>query len=158
MGSNAQMSTILEEFKSITRALNDAGIDYAVCGGWAMAIHGLPRATMDIDLLVLSKDVARIWQIAQELGYDVEGLPLHFDVEIRRISKIDTVSKQLITLDLLLVGDTIKDVWETRELVDWSEGSSWVVSADGLIKMKLLAGRKQDLADIERLREASDEG
>jgi hypothetical protein len=158
MGSNAQMSTLLEEFKSITNALNDAGIDYAVCGGWAMAIHGLPRATMDIDLLVLSKDVDKIWSVAQNLGYDVEGLPLHFDVEIRRISKIDKSSKQLMTLDLLLVGDAINDVWEKRELVDWSEGSSWVVSADGLIKMKLLAGRKQDLADIEKLREASDEG
>jgi hypothetical protein len=151
------MSTLLEEFTSITGALNDAGIEYAVCGGWAMAIHGLPRATMDIDLLVLSKDVAKIWLIAQDLGYDIEGLPMHFDVEIRRISKIDKASKQLMTLDLLLVGDTIMDVWEKRELVDWREGSSWVVSADGLIKMKLLAGRKQDLADIEKLREASDE-
>ena len=54
------MSTLLDEFKSITAALNDAGIDYAVCGGWAMAIHGLPRATMDIDLLVLADDLDRI--------------------------------------------------------------------------------------------------
>jgi hypothetical protein len=151
------MATLLDEFKSITQALNDAGIDYAVCGGWAMAIHGLPRATMDIDLLVLSEDVARIWLIAQDLGYEVEGLPLHFDVEIRRISKVDTASKQLITLDLLLVGDTIEDVWQNRKLVNWPEGSSWVVSPGGLIKMKLLAGRKQDLADIEKLRELSDE-
>jgi hypothetical protein len=55
------MSTLLEEFKSITQALNDAGIDYAVCGGWAMAIHGLPRATIDIDLLILGDDLERVW-------------------------------------------------------------------------------------------------
>jgi hypothetical protein len=151
------MSTLLEEFKSITRALNDAGIDYAVCGGWAMAIHGLPRATMDIDLLVLENDLDKILRIAGNSGFDVEGLPLHFDVEIRRVSKIDSVSKQLVTLDLLLVGDSIADVWESRALLNWKEGSSWVVSADGLIKMKMLAGRKQDLADIEKLREAFDE-
>src|SRR5688500_5188825 len=80
MGSNAQMSTLLEEFKLITRALNDAGIDYAVCGGWAMAIHGLPRATIDIDLLILGDDLGRAWDLAKQHGYDVEGLPFHFGV------------------------------------------------------------------------------
>jgi hypothetical protein len=138
-------------------ALNEAGIEYAVCGGWAMAIHGLPRATMDIDLLVLADDVDKVWRIAQEIGYDVEGLPLHFDIEVRRISKIDSESKKLITLDLLLVEDRIADVWANREEVKWREGSTWVVSKDGLVKMKLLAGRKQDLADIDKLREASNE-
>lgn len=151
------MATLLDEFKSITSALNNAGIEYAVCGGWAMAIHGLMRATMDIDLLVLADDVKRIWEIAQTLGYDVEGLPLHFDVEIRRISKIDRETKKLYTLDLLLVGDNMTDVWESREKMKWKEGDSWVVSREGLIKMKELAGRKQDLLDIENLREASDE-
>src|SRR5436190_23461211 len=109
------MTTLLGEFKSITEALNAAGIEYAVCGGWAMAIHGLPRATIDIDLLVLADDLARILKAANELGYDVEGLPLHFDVEIRRVSKIVPELKQIITLDLLLVTDAIKDVWETRK-------------------------------------------
>lgn len=151
------MATLLDEFRSITMALNEAGIEYAVCGGWAMAIHGLPRATMDIDLLVLADDVDKVWRIAQEIGYDVEGLPLHFDIEIRRISKIDSESKKLITLDLLLVEDRIADVWANREEVKWREGSTWVVSKDGLVKMKLLAGRKQDLADIDKLREASNE-
>ena len=42
------MSNLLDEFKAITEALNSAGIEYAVCGGWAMAIHGLPRTTQDI--------------------------------------------------------------------------------------------------------------
>ncbi|MEP6704949.1 MAG: hypothetical protein ABJB34_09100 [Acidobacteriota bacterium] len=151
------MATLLSEFKSITEALNDAGIEYAVCGGWAMAIHGIPRATMDIDLLVLADDLEMIRQIAKDRGYDVEGLPLHFDVEIRRVSKVDRESKQLITLDLLLVSEALRDVWETRQELSWDEGTTSVVSRDGLIKMKLLAGRKLDLADIEKLREAQDE-
>ncbi|MFM9904126.1 MAG: hypothetical protein ACKVQJ_06080 [Pyrinomonadaceae bacterium] len=150
------MTTLLDEFKAITGALNDAGIEYAVCGGWAMAIHGLPRATMDIDLLVLAGDVEKIWEITQTLGYDVEGLPLHFDVEIRRISKLDRESKKLFTLDLLLVGDNIRDIWSSREKMSWKEGETWVVSSIGLIKMKRLAGRKQDLLDIEKLQEAAE--
>jgi len=151
------MANLIDEFKNLTETLNRTGIEYAVCGGWAMAIHGLPRATMDIDILILADDLERVWQLAKEMGYDVEGLPLHFDngiIEIRRISKIDRESKQLITLDFLLVTDALLDVWAAREKVEWSSGATWTVSTDGLIKLKLLAGRKQDLLDIEKLREA----
>ena len=54
-----------------------------------MAIHGLPRATIDIDLLVLSENLADVWKIAETLGYDVEGLPLHFhDGQIEIVRQI----------------------------------------------------------------------
>lgn len=150
------MATLLDEFRSITTALNDAGIDYAVCGGWAMAIHGLPRATMDIDLLIRAEDLDRVVGIARSNGFDIEGLPLHFDIEIRRISKIDRASKQLITLDLRLVSDEQRDIWDDRQKINWKEGQTSVVSRDSLIKMKRLAGRTQDLADIEKLQEVND--
>ncbi|MEO8041143.1 MAG: hypothetical protein ABI646_00915 [Acidobacteriota bacterium] len=148
------MSTLLDEFKSITGGLNNAGIDYAVCGGWAMAIHGLPRATIDIDLLIAAEDLDRVWGIAKDRGYDVEGLPLHFDdgaIEIRRISKIDSEAKRLFTLDLLLVTPKLKEVWSGREQVQWEEGETWVVSKAGMIELKQISGREQDLVDIKRL-------
>ena len=146
------MATLLEEFKSITEALNDAGIDYAVCGGWAMAIHGLPRATIDIDLLIAADDLERVWALAKDNSYDVEGLPLHFGpIEIRRISKLDTETKRLYTLDFLLVTDELREIWATRQRITWDEGITWVVSKEGLIDLKKIAGRAQDLVDIERL-------
>lgn len=151
------MATLLDEFRSITTALNDAGIEYAVCGGWAMAIHGLPRATMDIDLLIRAEDLDRVVGIARSNGFDIEGLPLHFDIAIRRIPKIDRASKELITLDLLLVSDEQRDIWDDRRKINWKEGQTSVVSRDSLIKMKRLAGRTQDLADIEKLQEVTDE-
>ena len=46
------MSDLLSEFKLVTNLLNEHQIEFAVCGGWAMAIHGFPRATIDIDLLI----------------------------------------------------------------------------------------------------------
>lgn len=125
-----------------------------------MAIHGLPRATIDIDLLVLSENLADVWKIAESLGYDVEGLPLHFHdgaIEIRRISKIDKESKRLFTLDFLLVTDALKEVWENRELIEWEDGKTWTVSREGLIKLKTISGREQDLLDIKNLREAENE-
>ena len=154
------MANLIDEFVNVTTELDQAGIEYAVCGGWAMAIHGLPRSTIDIDLLISSEDLDRAWELARQHGYDVEGLPLHFDdgaIEIRRISKIDSESKQPFTLDFLLVTEWLQDVWESRQNIPWAEGESWVVSTDGLVKLKLLAGRKQDLSDIERLRELKDE-
>lgn len=151
------MPTLLDEFKTITSALNETGIEYAVCGGWAMAIHGLPRATKDIDLLILADDLSRVLPLVKEQGFDIEGLPLHFDVEIRRNSKIDPLTKELVTIDLLLVNELMSDVWRSRRLLAWNEGEAVVVSREGLVKMKLLAGRKQDLLDIEKLQEAEDE-
>jgi hypothetical protein len=151
------MRTLLDEFKTITEALNENGVDYAVCGGWAMAIHGLPRATMDIDLLVRAEDAQRIFSIVERYGFDIRGLTLPFEIEIQRVSKIDPELKQLITLDLLIVGENVEDIWESRHMKDWEEGVACVVSSDGLMKMKMMAGRTQDLADIEKLMELSDE-
>jgi hypothetical protein len=151
------MSTLLEEFKSITGALNDAEIEYAICGGWAMAIHGIPRATIDIDLLILGDDLERVWELAKQLGYDVEELPLHFGaIEIRRISKIDPESTRLYTLDVLLVTAGIEKVWQDRQIVDWAEGITSVVSKAGLVTLKEISGRDQDLVDIKKLRESEE--
>lgn len=148
------MPTLLQEFTNITTALNENEIDYAICGGWAMAILGYPRATIDIDLLILSKDLDEVSKIAQSFGYDVEGLPLHFHdgkIEIRRISKIDKETKSLLTIDFLLVTEAIKDVWRNRRIFRWNEGKVFSVSKEGLIFLKTISGRLQDLADIERL-------
>ncbi|MGI9056429.1 MAG: hypothetical protein ACR2F2_11575, partial [Pyrinomonadaceae bacterium] len=67
------MADIFDEFQSLIKRLNTGQIEYAVCGGWAVAIHGVPRATVDIDLLVLSENLAEVWKIAEDLGYWVEG-------------------------------------------------------------------------------------
>lgn len=45
----------------------------------------------------------------------------------------------------------VEDVWAMKEQIDFAGGKLTVVSRDGLIKMKTLAGRPQDLVDIERL-------
>ncbi len=148
------MSSLVKEFTDLTETLNQKKIDYAVCGGLAMTIHGFVRATLDIDLLVLPENLSDAWAVAENLGYDVEGLPLHFAdgaIEIRRISKIDEESKNLFTIDFLLVTDALKEVWKNRELIEWEQGKTWVVSRDGLIFLKTISGRPQDLVDIERL-------
>jgi hypothetical protein len=50
---------LLDEFRRILSALDAEGIEYAVCGGLAVAIHVRPRATIDVDLLLPRHEIER---------------------------------------------------------------------------------------------------
>lgn len=127
---------------------------------WRWQFTGLSGATKDIDFLIREEDLSSAFAAARTLGYDIEGLPLDFDsgqFKLRRLSKINEETKSLLTVDFILVTEKISDVWNGREHVEWGSGSAWVVSRDGLIKMKRNGGRDQDLVDIRRLEESDDE-
>jgi hypothetical protein len=85
--------------------------------------------------------------------------PLRFDTgkptarEARRISKIE--GEDVMTLDLLIASGVLQEVWEDREEFLWQGRSVKAVSAQGLARMKRIAGRDQDLLDAKRL-EAQD--
>ncbi len=154
------MTDIFNEFQTLIAILNETRTKYAVCGGWALAIHGVPRATVDIDLIVLPDDLPRVWKIAQGLGYSGEELPLSFNegiIEIRRISKIEENSTTLYTIDFLLFTEGLKDVWEAKQKIDFENDHVWTVSVEGLIFMKKISGRHKDLGDIESLMELENE-
>ena len=122
-----------------------------------MAIHGFPRATLDIDILIRPESLEKVLAIAKELGFDIRGLDISFTdpaVEIRRVSKI--IGEDVLSLDLLLVTPQVEDVWETRQNVDFQGSVLSVVSRTGLLKLKTLAGRPQDLADIHRIENEED--
>lgn len=145
------MSVLIEELKHLVASFSNHKIDFALCGGLAVAAHGLVRATQDIDFLIREESLDAAYTAAAEVGYDIRGLDISFKertVEIRR-SKV--VGEDVISLDLLLVTPHVEDVWDARELIEFKGESLFVVSREGLIKMKRQAGRPQDLADIERL-------
>ena len=155
------MFDLYEEFQSIISALEDHGIDYAVCGGLAMAVYGFSRATVDIDLLILGESLDDVRRLARTLGYNIEAFPMTFSrgaVEIRRVSKIDPETGIVLSLNMLLVTPEIVDVWQSRTEVSWESGNLWVVSRRGLMALKSLRSSAQDLADIERLKESENEG
>jgi hypothetical protein len=149
------MATLLDELSQLISALDENEIEYALCGGLSMAIHGFARATLDIDVLIRAESLDEAYRVAAEIGFDIRGLDISFKeraVEIRRVSKIDDEG-EVLSLDLLLVTPEVEDVWEAREAVDFLGKRLWVVSREGLIKMKRLAARPQDLVDIERLKD-----
>jgi hypothetical protein len=145
---------LYDEFAAIVAALEAGNVDYAICGGMAMAIHGFPRATVDVDLVVPLGAVERVLASARELGYTVPANPMSLAdgaVEIRRVSKIDAVAHDVLSLDLLLVTPAIASVWNDRVRVRWEHGELWVVSRPGLIRLKRLRGSGQDRDDIQWL-------
>lgn len=148
------MATLLAELSELISALNENQIEYAVCGGLALTIHGFPRATFDIDILIKDESLEKAYEIAAEFGYDIRGLDISFKeraVEIRRVSKIDDEG-EVLPLDFLLVTPQVEDVWRTRQKLNWQNQDLWIVSTEGLIKMKELAGRAKDLIDIDRIK------
>lgn len=148
---------LIAELEHVVERLAEAGVEYAICGGLAVAIHGHPRATMDIDLLVQPEQVPLALAAAQAAGFDIPARLMTFGLrtatprQVQRVSKLDPDTGALLSLDLLLVGPTLDDVWRGRIAVTWRGRAIWLVSRDGLATMKRLAGRPQDLADLAAL-------
>ena len=136
--------------------MTGAGLDHAVCGGFAVAIHGYPRLTQDIDLLILPGDLERAREILRPLGYDVDGGMLVLDAgkptehRLWRVSKVE--GEDVVTFVLLIVeGELLVEVWHDRECHTLGTGEVSVVSKPGLARMKQAAGRPKDLDDLEGL-------
>ena len=146
---------LYEELIGLIEALSYSKIDYALCGGIAVAFYGYPRFTRDIDLLIRRNELDEVLEVVKKRGFTIEAgtIPIggksKEKTEIVRISKVD--ESDLLTLDLVLVSPGLEDVWENRELFHWLGREVVVVSREGLMKMKRLAGRDQDLLDLKML-------
>ncbi len=148
------MLDLEQELGAIVDALAAEQIEYALCGGLAMAVHGAPRATIDIDLLVREEDVERIRSVVGRLGFTFRAFPMTFaggSVRIERVTKIDPSDGETLMLDLLLVTPELEGAWLGREKRQWRDGVLTVVSREGLIQLKTYRSSTQDRADIEHL-------
>jgi hypothetical protein len=144
---------LFDELSQLVAELDAAGLEYALAGALALAVYGVPRATADIDLLVRAESVESALAVGRSRGFSIEAAPMCFadGLELRRATKI--AGEEAITLDLLLVDAASEPVWRGRQSLETERGRLWVVSRQGLIQMKVRAGREQDLADLRRLAE-----
>ncbi|MCP4710751.1 MAG: nucleotidyltransferase family protein, partial [Planctomycetes bacterium] len=125
---------LYSELLDLIDVLAKEKLDYALCGGVAVAFHGYPRFTKDIDILILPHDLDKILAAIRGCGFSVVGGRIPFDIgqpnqrEIFRISKIE--GEELLTLDLVLGNPVLQDVWADREVYEWQERLVQVVSTD----------------------------
>jgi hypothetical protein len=146
---------LLEELKKLTLKLDQAGIDYALCGGLAIAIYAKPRATLDIDIMIDPGFLSETKKATQELGFTMISAPMEFQggaVKIHRLTKIDKNSGEHLVLDLLLVTPETKKAWDDHLTVEWEGNPLKVVSPQGLILLKSFRSSGQDQDDVEYLR------
>jgi len=151
---------ILEELKKLVERLDKERIQYALCGGLAMAIYALPRATLDIDIMIESDSLEKISRAIDVLGFNISAMPMEFQggkVRIHRLSKIEDSTGETLVLDLLIVTSEIRQAWESRRNVEWEGGTLSVVSVEGLVLLKSFRKSGQDQDDIQYLRSIIDE-
>jgi hypothetical protein len=151
---------LLKELKNLSVKLDQAGIDYALCGGLALAIYARPRATLDIDIMVDCGSLSQTKQAAEELGFGFSAAPMEFHggaVQMHRLTKIDKESGEHLVLDLLTVTPETQKAWDSRFTVEWEGGPLKVVSPQGLILLKSFRESGQDKDDIEYLRSIASE-
>ena len=146
---------LLKELKNLSVKFDQVSIDYALCGGLALAVYARPRATLDIDIMVNSDSLSRTRQAVEELGFTFSALPMEFHggaVQMHRFTKIDKDSREHLILDLLIVTPETRKAWDSKLIVEWEGRPLKVVSPQGLILLKSLRKSGQDKDDIEYLR------
>jgi len=143
---------INKDFKEFLELLNRNQVKYLIVGGYAVAFHGHPRYTKDIDIWILMEksNAENILKTLVEFGFS--------DLEI---TENDLVSPEVVIqlgyppnrIDLIteVSGLTFKDCYEKRVIVDVEGVKINFIDLESLKKNKKSSGRHQDLADLESL-------
>jgi predicted nucleotidyltransferase len=137
-------------------ALNRHGVRYALFGGLAVGAHGLARTTKDVDLFLASSpgNVEAAVAALRELFDD----PDLAEITPSEMEKYGLIRYGLPQHDFVIdlttrLGEAVRFEDLEIESIDFLGVSVPVVSARTLIRLKVAAGRPQDLADVLRLRE-----
>lgn len=143
-----------EDFRDLLLALHDAGAAFVVLGGHAVAFHGHPRATKDLDVLVRA-DRANATLVYRALA--AFGAPLSaFEVGEADFASYDGVLQMGVPplrIDILNRADgiTFDEAVADGETFDLEGRRIPVIGRPALLRNKRAAGREQDLADVKAL-------
>ena len=155
------------DYQTIFEGLNKENIDYLVVGGLAVNFHGIPRMTYDIDLMIHleSENILKLVSKFANWGYRprVPVNPEDLADEKKRNSWIQDKNMKAFTfynedqpigeVDLVIESPIPYDDLRARAIKIRLEGQEIpVVSIQDLVELKIEAGRKQDISDVENLR------
>lgn len=140
------------DYRDMLFAFADAEVEYMVIGAYAMAAHGHPRATGDLDLWVrpTSANAERVMD-----ALDHFGAPLS-DIQLKDFYTPDTVfqigvSPRRIDILTSIEGVNFDDAWPDRVQIDLNGVSVSIIGRAHLIQNKTALDRPQDRADLDRL-------
>lgn len=153
-------------FEPVFSALNGASVRYVVVGGLAIVLHGHPRLTADVDIVLDLEPVSarKAMEALKTIGLKARApvdLAAFADPRQREswiedkgmtVFNLYSTANPLLSLDLF-VRDPIpfEELWSRSETIDLGGVRIQVASIDDLIAMKRAVARPQDLSDVEAL-------
>ena len=141
-----------KDLRELLALFRETGVEFLVVGGHAVAFHGRPRLTDDLDLFVRPdlENGKRIVQALERFGFgSLEIVPADFQADDRVIqlgrapNRVDLLTK--------LYGVDFAGAWSRRVSARIDDSQVWLISREDLIRNKRETGRTQDLADAEFL-------
>lgn len=141
-----------DDLSAFVGLLNEHEVEYVVVGGHAVAFHGYPRYTGDIDFLVRPEaaNAQRIIDVLDAFGFGQAGLQTDDFLDLDAIVQLGRPPNRI---DLLtsISGVSFDEVWNGRVAGELDGHAVTFIGRDALIRNKRASGRTKDLADIEEL-------
>ncbi len=135
----------------VFRCLEAHEARYLVIGGVAVGLHGIPRTTFDLDILIETSEMnaQRVLDALLEAGIGAASLTSARDVLTQEI----TILRDRLQIDIQTAtpGIQFQRAWESRATKDYEGIGIPVVSREDLISSKRAAGRPRDLEDARLL-------
>jgi len=141
-----------QDFREFIQSLNANDVRYLIIGGYAVALHGHPRYTKDLDVWVdvTEENATRLIAALRQFGFG--SLDLKPD-DFLASGQVIQLGYPPNRIDLVTSADGVEfaDCYATRVTVDLDNVSVHFISLDGLKRNKKASGRSQDLADLDAL-------
>jgi hypothetical protein len=141
-----------QDFKEFIASLNANKVRYLVVGGYAVAFHGHPRYTKDLDVWIerTPQNAARMLKALEQFGFGSLGLTKEDFLAPDRIIQMGLPPNRIDVLTDL-EGVAFKHCYPLRVQVKIDKVRVNFIDLTNLKKNKKAVGRKQDLADLENL-------
>ena len=140
------------DFSEMLSTLSEEGVEFLLVGAYALAVHGVPRATGDLDVWIrpTSGNAQRVLQALGRFGAPLHSLTAADLTTPGTVFQIGVVPNRV---DLLTAidGVSFEEAWSRRVVPRVSGLSIPVIGRADLIANKRATGRTVDLADAERL-------
>ena len=146
------------DFRDILAALSDAKAEYLVVGAYALALHGLPRATGDLDIWVrpTPENADNVLEALRRFGAPMKVFSREELCREEMVFQIGVAPRRIDFLTALS-GVRFDEAWARRTMATVEGMQIPVIDRVSLIRNKKAAGRKKDLADAEALEDLPDQ-
>jgi hypothetical protein len=148
---------MLNRLKGVFRSFEWHDVRYVVIGGIAAVLHGVPRATFDLDILIEASpdNAGRLLAALEEAGLGTASLTTPDSVVAHEL----TIFQDRVRIDVQTStpGLTFADAWRRRLTMDFEGQPFFVVARADLIAAKRAAGRDIDLEDVRLLETGSEQ-